>query len=84
MAKKPDQIEAEKLIRKKISAYKTSLNSPAGKEMFDDLLRSYYYRPLFDPNSTVMASKVGARDLLQKMMDFRDADPKNVHIEVKT
>ena len=84
MAKKPDQSEAEKLIRKKISAYHTSLNSPAGKDMFEDLLRSYYYRTLFDPNPIIMASNVGARDLLQKMMNFRDADPKSVTIEVKT
>ena len=81
---KPEQSEAEKIIRKKISCYRTSLQSPAGKEMFEDLLRSYYYRPLFDANPVVMAANVGARDLLQKMMNFRDADPKSVNIEVKT
>ncbi len=84
MTKKPDQSEAEKLIAKNISVYKTSLNSPAGKLMFADILKSYYYRSLFDPNPLVMAANVSAHDLCQRMMNLRDADPGNVRIEVKT
>ena len=84
MAGESDHSESDKLIRKKIAAYRTSLNSPAGKEMFDDLLRSYYHKPLFDPNPIIMAANVGARDLVQKMMSLRDTNPKTVRIEVKT
>lgn len=84
MATKPEQSEAEKLIRKNISAYNSFVNSPSGKMVMEDLKKSYYYRPIFDPNPYIMAGNAAQRDLVQKMINLGDADPKNVHIEVKT
>ena len=84
MAKKPEQSEAEKLIAHTISAFKTSLNSPAGKIMMTDLEKSFYFRSCFDPNPIIMAKLEGSREVVQRMRNLRDADPHNVRIEVKT